>query len=313
VEKESTRLRLSTSERKGIQSDVHKGQHEFCGSPDISRTSRVSHQSAAALCGHEAKEGDYYSAVGQVTSGPWLTLIFSELSSSMQLTATRGFRYLSLCSTGPPRITPPLAHFRARSALSVADATFCGCTLFPVGCSRLGACHHRGGWLFSSRCAPPRSRLAVPVPAHATAAMLAVPASIRAASAAVGSSRFGARRRACDLLNSVAVRCVIAFYIDSSVRHRRRFCLFAFFGYFLAISRRHRHVVGSHEVAQRSTSQRRRAHQRSTLPYNNAVALRICLLSILFGWFEFCLSSDGRQQIGGCNPRSAARIERSAV
>jgi len=54
---------------------------------------------------------------------------------------------------------------------------------------------------------------------------------------------------------------------------RRQFCPFSFFGYFLAISRRHGHVMGSHEVAQGATSQRRLAHQRSTLPYNYAAAI----------------------------------------
>ena len=43
--------------------------------------------------------------------------------------------------------------------------------------------------------------------------------------------------------------------------HRRRFCPFAFFVYILAISRRHRHVVGNHEVARGATSHGRRAHQ----------------------------------------------------
>ena len=56
-----------------------------------------------------------------------------------------------------------------------------------------------------------------------------------------------------------------------------------FLGYFLAISRRHRHVVGNHEVARRATSRRRRAHQRSTLPYNYAAALCIRLLAIFIG------------------------------
>jgi len=283
VEKVSTRLRLSTSERRGRQSDVQKGQHEFCGSRNISRTGRVSHQSAAAFCGHKANKGDYYSAVGQVASEPRLTLISSELASSLQLTATRGCRSLSLCSTAPPRIPQPLAHSRARPALSVADPTFFGCTLFSFGRSRLGARHHRGGWLFPCLCAPPRSRLAVPVSVRATTVVvgcsllgarrhgrawlfpswcapprswlavpvsvrattvvvgcsrlgarhhgrgwlfpsrcapplpwLAVPASVRAASDAVASSRVRARRRACDLINSVAPRCVLAFYIDSS-------------------------------------------------------------------------------------------------
>jgi len=96
-------------------------------------------------------------------------------------------------------------------------------------------------------------------------------------------------------------------------RHRRRFCPFAFLGYFLATSRRRRHVGGSHEVAQGAASHRRRAHEGSTLAYNYAAALRICLLAILIGWFECYLSSDGRHQIGGCNPRSAARTARSAV
>jgi len=245
----------------------------------------------------------------------------------MQFTATRGFRYLSLCSTGPPRIPPPLAHFRALSALSVADATFCGCSLFPVGCSRLGARHHRGGWLFPSRCAPPRSRLAVPV-------------LVPAATVAVGCYRPGARHRCHGWLFPLlsapprprsAVLALVRAVAPATCLIRSLFgalllststvpgdivggsAFLFFFCYFLAISRRHRHVEGSHEVAQGSTYQRRRAHQRRTLPYNSAAALRICLLAILFGWFEFCLSSDGRQQISGCNPRSAARIARSAV
>jgi len=41
--------------------------------------------------------------------------------------------------------------------------------------------------------------------------------------------------------------------------------------------------------------------------------MRIRLLAIFFGLFEFYLQSDGRHEIGGCNPRSAARIARSAV
>jgi len=61
--------------------------------------------------------------------------------------------------------------------------------------------------------------------------------------------------------------------------HRRRFCPSAFFGYFLEISRRHRHVVGRHEVSEGATSQRRRAHQKSALPYIYADALRLCLLA----------------------------------
>jgi len=66
-------------------------------------------------------------------------------------------------------------------------------------------------------------------------------------------------------------------------QHRRRFCPSAFLGYFLVISRRRRHVAGRHEVAQVPTSQRRRAHQRSTLPYNYAAALRICQLDKCVG------------------------------
>jgi len=46
----------------------------------------------------------------------------------------------------------------------------------------------------------------------------------------------------------------------------RRFCPSSFFGCFLAISMRHRHVVGCQEVSQGDTLQRRRAHQRSTPP-----------------------------------------------
>jgi len=53
-----------------------------------------------------------------------------------------------------------------------------------------------------------------------------------------------------------------------TVEQLRRFCPSAFFGYLLALSRRLRQVVGRHEVAQGATSQRRRAHQRSTLPNN---------------------------------------------
>jgi len=42
-------------------------------------------------------------------------------------------------------------------------------------------------------------------------------------------------------------------------------------------------VLGSYEVTQWATSQRRRAHHRRTLPYNYAAALRICLLAISIG------------------------------
>jgi len=65
--------------------------------------------------------------------------------------------------------------------------------------------------------------------------------------------------------------------------HRRRFCPSAFSGCFWAISRRHRHVVGRHEDAQGANSHRRRAHRKSTLTYNYAAALRICLLAIFIG------------------------------
>jgi len=65
------------------------------------------------------------------------------------------------------------------------------------------------------------------------------------------------------------------------LRDRHRFCTSVVSGYFLALSRQHRHVMGRHEVAKWATAQQRRAHLRRTLPYNYAAALRICLLAIL--------------------------------
>jgi len=61
---------------------------------------------------------------------------------------------------------------------------------------------------------------------------------------------------------------------------RRRFCRSVDFGDFLAISWRHRRVVGRQEVAKGAPAQRRRAYQRSTLPYNYTTALRIRPLAI---------------------------------
>jgi len=82
-------------------------------------------------------------------------------------------------------------------------------------------------------------------------------------------------------------------FISSLPTYRRRFCPSVVFVYF-AISWRHRHVVGRHEVAKGAAAQRRPAKQRSTLRYNYAAALRTCRLAICVCGFELFLSSDRR-------------------
>jgi len=78
----------------------------------------------------------------------------------------------------------------------------------------------------------------------------------------VASERYSGSGPNSDDFNTFSKGDSVQNYLHVMVQsHRRRFCPFACFGYILAISRRHRHVVGNLEVAQEATSHGRRAHQ----------------------------------------------------